>query len=77
MQLAMVGLGRMGANIGRRLMTDGHDCVVTDNNPDAVAELEAQGATGAEDLADLVAKAGGEPRSQLASHGVRNTMHLA
>ncbi len=54
MQLAMVGLGRMGANIVRRLMTDGHDCVVTDHNPDAVAELEAEGATGAEDLADLV-----------------------
>ena len=59
MQLAMVGLGRMGANIVRRLMTDGHDCVVTDNNPDAVAELEAEGATGAEDLADLVAKTSG------------------
>ena len=54
MQLAMVGLGRMGANIVRRLMTDDHDCVVTDNNPDAVAELEAEGATGAEDLADLL-----------------------
>ena len=40
-------------------MTDGHDCVVTDNNPDAVAELEAEGATGAEDLADLVAKTSG------------------
>ena len=59
MQLAMVGLGRMGANIVRRVMTDGHDCVVTDNNPDAVAELEAEGATGAEDLADLVAKTSG------------------
>ncbi len=59
MQLAMVGLGRMGANIVRRLMTQGHDCVVTDNNPDAIAELEAEGATGATDLADLVAKTNG------------------
>ena len=40
-------------------MTDGHDCVVTDNNPGAIAELEAEGATGATDLADLVAKTNG------------------
>ena len=59
MQLAMVGLGRMGANIVRRVMTQGHDCVVTDNNPGAIAELEAEGATGATDLADLVAKTNG------------------
>ena len=59
MQLAMVGLGRMGANIVRRVMADGHDCVVTDSNPDAIAELEAEGATGAADLADLVAKTDG------------------
>ena len=39
MQLCMIGLGRMGGNIVRRLMRDGHDCVVFDRDPKAVAEL--------------------------------------
>ena len=56
MQLGMVGLGRMGANLVRRLMRDGHCCVVYDVNPDAVATLEAEGATGASSLEDFVAK---------------------
>jgi 6-phosphogluconate dehydrogenase len=56
MQLGMVGLGRMGANIVRRLQRDGHECVVYDIDPDAVAALASEGSTGAESLADLVAK---------------------
>ena len=56
MQLGMIGLGRMGANLVRRLMADGHDCVVYDVSADAVAELAGEGATGAESLDDLVAK---------------------
>ncbi len=56
MQIAMVGLGRMGANIVRRLMRDGHDCVVYDVNPDSVAALVAEGAVGASDLADPVSQ---------------------
>ncbi|HUO40961.1 MAG TPA: decarboxylating 6-phosphogluconate dehydrogenase [Mycobacterium sp.] len=56
MQLGMVGLGRMGANLVRRLMNDGHRCVVYDVNPDAVRELDTQGATGVSSLDDLVAK---------------------
>jgi 6-phosphogluconate dehydrogenase len=56
MQLGMVGLGRMGANIVRRLMRDGHTCVVYDVSPDAVAMLVAEGATGADSLDDFVAK---------------------
>jgi 6-phosphogluconate dehydrogenase len=56
MQLAMVGLGRMGANMVRRLMAAGHDCVAYDVSPDAVKALEAQGAVGASSLDDLVAK---------------------
>ena len=56
MQLGMVGLGRMGANLVRRLMRDGHSCVVFDVNPSAVADLAAEGATGADSLADLVSK---------------------
>jgi 6-phosphogluconate dehydrogenase len=56
MQLGMVGLGRMGANIVRRLMRDGHSCVVYDVNPDAVHALEQEGATGADSMADFVAK---------------------
>ncbi|MEV6010065.1 phosphogluconate dehydrogenase (NAD(+)-dependent, decarboxylating) [Streptomyces sp. NPDC051976] len=56
MQLGVIGLGRMGANIARRLMRDGHSCVVYDVNPQAVAALEKEGATGATSLADLAAK---------------------
>jgi 6-phosphogluconate dehydrogenase len=56
MQLGMIGLGRMGANLVRRLMRDGHRCVAYDRNPDAVKALEAEGATGAESLADFTAK---------------------
>jgi 6-phosphogluconate dehydrogenase len=56
MQLGMIGLGRMGANLVRRLMRDGHQCVAYDRNPDVVKQLEADGATGATALADFVAK---------------------
>jgi 6-phosphogluconate dehydrogenase len=56
MQLGMVGLGRMGANLVRRLMRDGHECVVFDVIPDTVAELAGEGATGADSLDDFVAK---------------------
>jgi phosphoglycerate dehydrogenase-like enzyme len=53
MQLGMVGLGRMGANLVRRLMKAGHDCVVFDVNPDKVEALEREGAIGAGSLDDL------------------------
>ena len=53
-QLGMVGLGRMGRGIVRRLMRDGHDCVVYDVSADAVAELEREGATGTTMLEDFV-----------------------
>jgi 6-phosphogluconate dehydrogenase len=56
MQLGMVGLGRMGANLVRRLMRDGHRCVVYDMNAEAVKGLAGEGATGAESLADFVDK---------------------
>ena len=56
MQLGMIGLGRMGANMVRRLMKQGHECVVFDVNADAVKALAADGATGAASLADLVAE---------------------
>jgi 6-phosphogluconate dehydrogenase len=56
MQLGMVGLGRMGANLVRRLMRDGHHCVVFDGNPEAVQALEKDGATGATSIADFVSK---------------------
>jgi 6-phosphogluconate dehydrogenase len=55
MQLGMVGLGRMGANLVRRLMRDGHECVVFDVNPDAVKALEAEGAKGASSMDEFVA----------------------
>ncbi len=56
MQMGMVGLGRMGANMVRRLMKGGHECVVFDLNKDAVAELAGEGATGADSMADLMGK---------------------
>jgi 6-phosphogluconate dehydrogenase len=56
MQLGMVGLGRMGANIVRRLTRDGHECVVYDVNPDVVSSLASEGPTGADSLDDFVAK---------------------
>ena len=56
MQIGMIGLGRMGANMVRRLMRDGHDCVVYDVSADAVSELAGEGARGADSLEDFVAK---------------------
>ncbi|HEY3776104.1 MAG TPA: decarboxylating 6-phosphogluconate dehydrogenase [Solirubrobacteraceae bacterium] len=56
MQLGMVGLGRMGANIVRRLMKDGHECVVYDVNQDTVKQLESEGAVGASSLKELAEK---------------------
>src|SRR5258705_11246325 len=56
MQLGMIGLGRMGGNIVRRLMKHGHSTVVYDKNPKAVAGLAADGAVGAGTLEDFVDK---------------------
>ncbi len=56
MQLGMIGLGRMGANIVRRLMRNGHTCVVYDTHPDAVADLVKEGAVGASTLEEFASK---------------------
>ena len=56
MQIAMMGLGRMGANMVRRLMRDGHQCVVYDVNPEAVAALVKDGAIGADSVETLVSR---------------------
>jgi len=56
MQLGMIGLGRMGANLVRRLMRDGHECVAWDVSAEAVADLAKEGAVGADSLEDFVAK---------------------
>jgi 6-phosphogluconate dehydrogenase len=56
MQLGMVGLGRMGANMVRRLLKGGHECVVFDRDPANVKRLAGEGATGATTLDDFVAK---------------------
>jgi 6-phosphogluconate dehydrogenase len=63
MQLGVIGLGRMGANISRRLMRAGHSTVVWDANPASVQGLGADGATPASGLADLVGKLSGSPRA--------------
>jgi 6-phosphogluconate dehydrogenase len=56
LQLGMTGLGRMGANMVRRLMKGGHQCTVFDLNPENVSNLAKEGATGSSSLDDLVAK---------------------
>jgi 6-phosphogluconate dehydrogenase len=56
MQLGMVGLGRMGANLTRRLIRAGHEVVVYDVSADAIAQLQTEGATGASTLEDFVAR---------------------
>src|SRR3954465_11967189 len=56
MQLGMIGLGRMGANLVRRLQRAGHECVAYDHDPAAAASLTADGAIAATSLSDLVAK---------------------
>ena len=56
MQLGMIGLGRMGANMVRRLMRDGHEGVAFDLNPDSVKALAGEGAVGAESMEDFVGK---------------------
>ena len=56
MQLGMIGLGRMGANMARRLINKGHNCVVFDRSPQTVSELVKDKATGAASLAELVNK---------------------
>ncbi|HLN00229.1 MAG TPA: decarboxylating 6-phosphogluconate dehydrogenase [Bryobacteraceae bacterium] len=56
MQLGMIGLGRMGANMVRRLMEGGHECVVFDRNQESVKQLAGEGATGSGSLDDFVRK---------------------
>ena len=56
MQLGMIGLGRMGANMVRRLMRGGHECVVWDVNPDNIKKLADEGATGGESPEDFISK---------------------
>ena len=56
MQLGMIGLGRMGANMVRRLLKDGHSCVVFDTNPEVVQQLVGAGAIGSSSLGDFVSK---------------------
>src|SRR5437870_6205613 len=58
MQLGMIGLGRMGANMVRRLIKGGHDCVVFDMSPDAVNEMVKERATGSSSLAEFVRQLG-------------------
>src|SRR5690242_14209560 len=56
MELGMIGLGRMGAGMVRRLMRAGHTCVVYDRSPDAVGVLAGEGATGSSSLAEFVSR---------------------
>ena len=56
MQLGMIGLGRMGANMVRRLIRNGHTCVVYDRSPESVKQLAGEGATGSDSLNDFVKK---------------------
>ena len=58
MQLGMIGLGRMGGNMVRRLMRHGHQCVVYDLNPENVEALSAEGAAGSKSMEEFVKKIG-------------------
>ena len=60
MRLGMIGLGRMGANMVRRLLRAGHECVVFDVSPKAVEDLVEEGAVGASSTQDLVRKLDGQ-----------------
>ena len=62
MQLGMIGLGRMGANMATRLMKAGHECIVYDSHPEPVQELVKQGATGSTSLTAFV-KSLSKPRA--------------
>src|SRR6202047_2199738 len=76
MQLGMIGLGRMGSNLVRRLMDDGHRCVAYDRGAKKVKELQDEGATGADSLADFAAKLE-RPRAawiMIAAGGVQSTL---
>jgi 6-phosphogluconate dehydrogenase len=66
MQIGMIGLGRMGANMVQRLLKDGHECVVFDIDTAAVANLAAQGAMGADSLKNFVARLS-KPRARFGS----------
>ena len=68
MKLGMIGLGRMGGNIARRLMRNGHEVVVFDANPASITALVRDGAIGADSLADMHAKLA-EPKRSLLSFG--------
>ena len=73
MQLGMVGLGRMGANMTRRLMRGGHQLVVSDLSADAVKQLAGEGAGGSSSLEDLVGKADAAARG--VGHGSSRRRH--
>ena len=77
MQLGMIGLGRMGANMVRRLIRGGHQCVVFDKSPIEVKRLAEEGAAGAASLDDLVARLD-KPRAawlMVPAGVVDNTLH--
>jgi 6-phosphogluconate dehydrogenase len=64
MQIGMIGLGRMGSNMVRRLMREGHQCVVYNRHPEAVEVLRSEGAVGTNALEDFVARLA-KPRAVL------------
>ena len=68
MQLGMIGLGRMGANMVRRLLRGGHNCVVFDRNPEAVEDLVKEGAVGTHTLGDFADKILSAMRFQFGGH---------
>ena len=63
MQIGLIGLGKMGGNMSRRIMKAGHDCVVYDRTAEAREALAKDGATAATSVADLVEKLKSEPRA--------------
>jgi len=75
-QLGMIGLGRMGANMVRRLLKDGHRCVVFDRSPEAVNDLAKEHAVGADSLADLVIHQLKAGRNCWLNHGMMKLIYF-
>ena len=76
MQLGMIGLGRMGANIVRRVMGKGHECVVYDRDPQAVKTLAGEGATAVNSVTELAKKLS-TPRNQAMPRSICGSLRMS
>jgi hypothetical protein len=76
MQLGMIGLGRMGANLVRRLQRGGHECVVFDVNPESVDRLQGEGAVGGQTYLETMEGKVAEARRLIAASGLPTSIEV-